>query len=183
MRCSAARQLMQQHELTGEQITQLRQHALECPKCALEIEGALLALSLREDTMELPSPYFVDAVMEKIKTAPVPGKLYTEHLVAAVVFSAAVIGFALVGSFAKETLFRWFGQALTVDVAVQVVKRVITSIVYVVGKGGTLIAMIEGTYATNTYSLITAGIVGLGLLLLLILAKPAKSPERFASTR
>lgn len=78
MNCSEINQLLLKPNLTEQEIRILRSHAHECPRCAAELEGALLALDLSDEAPVSPSPSFADRVMEKVQAAPAPAERHIQ---------------------------------------------------------------------------------------------------------
>ena len=172
MNCSEINQLLLKPNLTEQEIRILRSHAHECPRCAAELEGALLALDLSDEAPVSPSASFADRVMEKVQAAPAPGKLTAEQWWATGGFIASVIGLTLLGAFVRGLVLSRWAQGFAFNVSMEPVKHVLAELLHY----GTLALKVlteaakvwaEASPAANLWTA-----VGVGVLLLVVLFSP-----------
>jgi hypothetical protein len=172
MKCSDARELALRQRLNDEQVESLRVHARECKRCRAELEGALLALALRGEPLDSPSPSFNDAVMARIEKAPVTGRVSAEDVVTAISFCLGLAGIASVLYLAKEHLLRWWSAGISVELPLEQFREVIVGL----ARFGQICRAVapevyRGIYGHTAANLLTAVIVALALILALFVAR------------
>jgi len=81
-----------------------------------ELEGALLALTLRDEPEVRPPANFANSVMAAVRKAEAPGKTVLERRLASAGFSGLVLALAVTATLVEAWLVHWWAGGKTVEI-------------------------------------------------------------------
>jgi hypothetical protein len=91
---------------------QVRAEGLDDP----ELEGALLALTLRGEPEVQPPANFTNSVMAEVRKAKAPGKTAWERRLASAGFSGLVLALAVTATLVEAWLVHWWAGGKTIEI-------------------------------------------------------------------
>lgn len=90
----------------------MRAEALDDP----EVEGALLALTLRDEPEARPSANFANSVMAAVRKAEAPGKTALERRLASAGFAGSVLAMTAAATLIEAWLLHWWAGGKTFEI-------------------------------------------------------------------
>jgi hypothetical protein len=102
----------------------MREEDLDDP----ELEGALLALTLRDESEARPPANFANTVMAGVRKADAPGKTRLERLLASAGFSGLVLVLAVAATLVEAWLVHWWAGGKTVEITLPRARDVLAAL-------------------------------------------------------
>jgi len=144
-----------------------------------ELEGALLALTLRDEPEVQPPANFTHSVMAAVRKAEAPGKTALERRLASAGFSGLVLVLAVTATLVEAWLVHWWAGGKTIEITFPQVRDVLAALFE-----GTDLArqVLEEFFRMATIgpsmALTLAAVILLAMATLISLSKPKEATTR-----